>query len=94
MIPIALAAVNPTDLGGVKTIIQNIATGFSGIVLAVAAVYLMWGAFKYITAKGEKGSIDTAKSTILYAVIGIVIAAIAYSLPTIIQNIVGSQVTL
>ena len=35
------------------------------------------GGFKYITSGGNDGNVSTAKNTILYAVIGLVIVALA-----------------
>lgn len=50
---------------------------FSTIIGAVAVVMIIWGGFKYITAGGDSGKISSAKATLLYAVIGLVIVALA-----------------
>jgi hypothetical protein len=35
------------------------------------------GGFQYITSSGDSGKVGTAKNTILYAIIGLVIVALA-----------------
>lgn len=53
----------------------------------IAILYLVIGAFKYVTSGGESGKIAKAKDTILYAVIGIVVSVSAF---TIVQFVLGS----
>lgn len=50
---------------------------FSAIVGIIAVVMIIVGGIKYITSSGESGAIQTAKNTILYAVIGLVVVALA-----------------
>jgi hypothetical protein len=38
---------------------------------------IIYGGFRYITSGGESGSISSAKNTILYAIIGLIIVALA-----------------
>lgn len=63
-----------TDLNGIITVFVNI---FSVIVAIVAVIMIIWGGFKYITSGGDSGNITTAKNTIIYAIIGLVIVALA-----------------
>jgi hypothetical protein len=62
---------------------SSIDTAFQ-IVFALAAgvalVILMLAALKYITSRGDPSAVAKAKNTILYAVIGLVIAASAFSI--------------
>lgn len=51
------------------------ATQILGIVVGIAAVIMIIIAgFKYITSSGDPNGVNSAKNTILYAVIGLVIA--------------------
>ncbi len=43
----------------------------------VAVVMIMVGGFKYVTAGGDSSNITSAKHTIIYALIGLVIVAMA-----------------
>jgi hypothetical protein len=49
----------------------------SVIVGIVAVVMIIWGGFKYITSGGDSGNISAAKNTILFAIVGLIIVALA-----------------
>jgi cytochrome bd-type quinol oxidase subunit 2 len=57
----------------IKTII-NI---FSAVVGAVAVIMIIVGGFRYITSAGNETNVKAARTTILYAVVGLVIVALA-----------------
>jgi hypothetical protein len=46
----------------------------------VAVIMIIIGAFKYVVSGGDASSIASAKNTILYAVIGLVVAILAYTI--------------
>ena len=50
---------------------------FSLIVGVIAVIMIIIGGLKYITSGGDSGNVTGAKNTILYAVIGLVIVALA-----------------
>lgn len=50
---------------------------FSAIVGIIAVVMIIVGGIKYITSGGDSGNVTAAKNTILYAVIGLVVVALA-----------------
>lgn len=51
------------------------------MITAVASVIMiMVGGFQYITSTGDSAKINKAKDTILYAIIGLVVAVIAQSI--------------
>ncbi len=50
---------------------------FSMIVGFAAIVMIIVGGLKYIISNGDSGSINSAKNTILYAIIGLVVVALA-----------------
>ena len=57
------------------------ATQILGIVVGIAAVIMIIIAgFKYITSGGDPNGVNSAKNTILYAVIGLVIALSAQAI--------------
>lgn len=61
----------------VNTLITQIINVFSVIVGIIAVIMIIWGGLKYITSGGDSGNITGAKNTILYAIIGLVIVALA-----------------
>ena len=63
--------------GKVQDIVTTVINFFSVIVGIVAVIMIIWGGFKYITSGGDSGNITSAKNTIIYAIIGLVIVAFA-----------------
>ncbi|MDQ5886182.1 MAG: hypothetical protein QG628_579 [Patescibacteria group bacterium] len=59
---------------------ETIAKGlnlFSAVVGIIAEVMIIVGGIQYITTGGDSGNVTKAKNTILYAVIGLVVVALA-----------------
>ena len=63
----------PSVDGAVATAI-NIFSWIAGI---TAVIMVIVGGFQYVTSGGDSGKVGSAKNTILYALIGIVIVALA-----------------
>lgn len=61
----------------INTIITTVINLFSLVVGVVAVIMIIIGGLKYITSGGDSGNITGAKNTILYAVIGLVVVALA-----------------
>jgi hypothetical protein len=68
---------NCTSSISLTTVVRNVIKIFSVIIGIVAVIMVMVGGFKYITAGGDSSNITSAKHTILYALIGLVVAALA-----------------
>lgn len=71
------ARVTQGSESGLNQVITNIVNVFSLIVGIVAVVMMIIGGFRYITSGGDSGNVTGAKNTILYAIIGLVIVALA-----------------
>ena len=56
---------------------KNIVNLFSFIVGAVAVIMIIYGGFRYITSGGGAESVGSAKKTLIYAIIGLIIVALA-----------------
>jgi hypothetical protein len=64
----------------INAIIIAVLNFLSAIVGVVAVIMVIVSGFKYITAAGDSGKASNARSTLTYAVIGVVIAALAQAL--------------
>jgi hypothetical protein len=74
----AEAAGNCTTAGkSIDDIIRTIINFMSALIGTVAVVMVIVGGFKYITSGGDASKVGAAKSTLTYAVIGLVIVAMA-----------------
>lgn len=61
----------------VNTLITQIINIFSVVVGIIAVIMIIYGGLKYITSGGDSGNVTGAKNTILYAIIGLIIVALA-----------------
>lgn len=76
---------NPTDncstnsdaTAKINSIIHDVINTISVIVGIVAVIMIIVGGFRYITSGGSDTGVTGAKNTILYAIIGLIIVALA-----------------
>jgi hypothetical protein len=67
---------------------SNVLTLIIGLAGLVAAAVLVFNAFLYITASGDEGKVQKATKGITYAIVGLIIAAIAFLIVNyVIDNI-------
>lgn len=71
-----------TDATGSK--IQAILQILFGLMGSTALLMVGFGAFKYVISQGEATAVRSAKNTILYAVVGLVVALAAWSIVTFV----------
>lgn len=64
----------------INALIGDIINILSLIVGVVSVIMIIIGGFRYITSGGDSNSVTTAKNTILYAIIGLVIVALAQTI--------------
>ena len=56
------------------------------VVAAIAVIMIMIGGFRYVTSGGKQESVAGAKNTIMYAIIGLVIVALAQVIVKFVLN--------
>lgn len=81
----------PQDLfgtGGIFTTIVNILLFIIG---AICVIMLIWGGIRYTTSGGTSASVTAAKNTIMYAIIGLVIAFLAFAIVNWVLGALGSD---
>ena len=61
----------------INTLLTSIINIFSIIVGVIAVIMIIVGGLRYITSGGESGKVGAAKTTIIYALVGLVIVALA-----------------
>ncbi|MDR1970000.1 MAG: pilin, partial [Candidatus Nomurabacteria bacterium] len=70
----------PTDLfAGGDALIPRLINLMLFIVGILAIVFLIFGGIRYVISGGDKGKVDAAKNTILYAIVGLVVAILGYA---------------
>lgn len=84
------AVIAPTNVGGAFTntsfmgVVQNIANFVIAFITILGIIFIIWGAIQYVTSGGDEASIERAKNTIVYALVGLFIAAMAYALESLV----------
>ena len=79
------------DVYDIFFIVCNILSWIFVFFIVIAVIFIIWAGFKYLTAGGESEEIKEANHKLIYAVVAIVIAILARSIPFIIANFVGAQ---
>ena len=61
----------------INHMVHTVVNLLSAVVGIVAVIMIIIGGFRYITSGGNDASVTAAKNTILYAIIGLVVVALA-----------------
>jgi len=70
----------PADLfGGDNSIFRRITNILLFLVGAISVIMLIIGGIRYVISGGDQNQVTSAKNTILYAIVGIVVAFLAYA---------------
>lgn len=69
----------PTDLFGGGGVITTVTNVLLFVVGALAVIMIIVGGIRYATSGGNAASVTTAKNTILYAIVGLIIAFLAFA---------------
>lgn len=77
-----------TDISDVIINIINVVVGALGL---VAVIFIVVGGVNYMTSAGDAGKIEKAKKTILYAVIGLVVAVLAFAIVNFAIRIINNS---
>lgn len=75
----ARGAEQPENLfgeGGIFQVVTNILLFLIG---AISVIMLIFGGIRYVVSGGDSTAVTAAKNTILYAIVGILIAFLAYA---------------
>ena len=67
----------PNSLSSVLTTVTNIRLFLMG---AISVIMIIVGGIRYATSQGDQTQMQSAKNTILYAVIGVVVSIAAYAI--------------
>ena len=60
--------------------VRNVINVLMMLLGAIAVIVIIYGGFPYVTSQGDAAKVTAAKRTILYAVIGIIVALLAYAI--------------
>ncbi|MBR2543636.1 hypothetical protein IKF03_03550 [Candidatus Saccharibacteria bacterium] len=81
----------PEDLFGDNGVFRQVTNTILYIVGIVAVIMLIVGGIKYVISGGDSKKVTDAKNTVLYAIIGMVIAFFAYSIVNFVISALPSS---
>lgn len=70
--------------GGIFRTITNVLLFLIG---AISVIMLIVGGIRYVVSGGDSSAVQNAKNTILYAIVGVVVAILAYA---VVNFVIGS----
>lgn len=69
----------PSQLFGDTGVITTITNTLLFVVGALAVIMIIFGGIRYATSGGNSSSVTAAKNTVMYAVVGLIIAFLAFA---------------
>ena len=74
---------------GAEDLVKNIINILLTVASVVAVIMIIVGGIRYATSNGDSNNVTAAKNTIMYAVIGLVIAIFAYAIVNFVLTQIG-----
>ncbi|GIW62170.1 MAG: hypothetical protein KatS3mg089_1022 [Patescibacteria group bacterium] len=71
--------------GGIRLIQNGLSWLLVGAVI-LALSFLIWGGIKWITSEGDKTKVTNARKTIIYSLVGMIIALLSFLIVSFISN--------
>ena len=90
--PIAVLAQGPAHLpehADLLDMIAQIANYLFWILLAISIVFIVYAGLLFVTASGNAEQVEKARGIILYAIIGIIVAILAYAIRGFLLGLVS-----
>ncbi len=81
---------NPLSANSIPELITRIIRILLLLIAMVAVVMIIVGGFRMVASSGNPAALTKAKQTIIWAVIGLVVALLSFSIVAIIQNLIQS----
>ena len=82
----ARGAQQPLNLFGNSGVFSEISSVLLFIVGAIAVIMIVIGGLRYVISGGDASQVQAAKNTILYPLVGIIIAILAYAAVNFVIN--------
>jgi hypothetical protein len=75
---------------GPNGILTKVARLFSYIVGAISVLFIVIGGFKYVTSSGDPNNVKSAKDTVLFAIVGLLVAAVSQAIVVFVVSRLGT----
>lgn len=78
---------------GIGKIVQTVITVLLIGAVLLALFYLVWGGIRWITSGGDKGKVEEARKHIVAAIVGLIVAFLAFFVIQTVLAFFGLQLT-
>jgi uncharacterized membrane protein len=79
----------PAELVGVNGVFTKITNTILYAVGIISVIMLIYGGLRYVISGGDSKKVTDAKNTIMYAIIGLIIAILSYAIVNFVINAIG-----
>lgn len=84
---------DPAQIGDIVNILKNIISILAPVAGIAFFIMLLVGGFQFVTSGGDPKAAGQARSTLTYAVIGIILVVAAWLIIQLIADFTGVKVT-
>lgn len=87
-----IEAATPSGAGGanINQIVRNVVNVLLWVVGIASVIMLIVGGIRYVVSAGDQNAVQGAKNTILYALVGLIVAFLAFALINfVIEGLLG-----
>lgn len=78
----------PTSIGGFMGLLVTILGWIQVLFWILAIAFGLYAAFMYLTARGDPEKIKQANHMLIYVVVAVVVAIIAFAIPSVVSTLV------
>lgn len=78
------------SLEDIVAIMDKVGRWIFAIVFALAIVFILVSAFQFLTAAGNPEKITSARQTLIYALVAVAVAVVAWGLPALVKLLLGT----
>ncbi|BCX15873.1 MAG: hypothetical protein KatS3mg098_102 [Candidatus Parcubacteria bacterium] len=88
--PPPVPVTGPTTIGEGVGVFVKIVQWIYTILFIVATLFIILAAYNFVTSKGDQTKVGTAKKMLMYAVIGIAVGLLSYTIVYFVQRSLSS----
>lgn len=94
IVPISVSALSPSTppgggITGLDVILANVAKLVWQLFAGIAIIMFVVAGILFLTSAGDPGKVATARQAVIWGVIGIIVAILAFSILQIVGSAVG-----
>ena len=82
----------PAQLVELENVFARVVAAVLGLAGIALFIMLIVGGFKYITSGGDPKHAESARNTLTFAIIGMVLVVLAYLILIFIENLTGASI--